>query len=88
MFHTHSLVLNSGVEFVYRVCLSHEFDELEGHQWSDLIEEALNENNLEGLIIEVIMLDDNAQELSIVFLKTVIFLFASLQFEPNLYDWI
>ena len=85
MFHIHSLVPDSGVEFVHGVCLNHEFGEFKGHQWSDLIEEALNEDDLEGFIIKVIMLGGNAQELSIVFLKTVIFLLAGLQFELSFY---
>ena len=78
MFHTHSLIADSDVEFVYEIYLSYEFSELEGHQWLDLIEEALNEGCFEGFIVKVVMLGDNAQELSIVFLKIVIFLLAGL----------
>ena len=78
MFYAHSSVMDSDVEFVYQICLNHEFGELESHQWPDLIEEALNEGCFKGFIIKVVMLDGNAQELSIVFLKTVIFLLASL----------
>ena len=78
MFHTHSLVADPGVEFVHGVCLSHEFGELGGHQQPDLIEEALNEDCFEGLIVKVVMLGDNAQEFSIVFLKTAILLLAGL----------
>ena len=85
MFHTHSLILNPGVEFVHEVCPNHEFGELRGHQWPDLIGEALNEGDFEGLVVKVIMLGGNAQELSIVFLKTVIFLLAGLQFELSLH---
>ena len=78
MFHTHSLVVDSGIEFVHEVCPSHEFSELGGHQQLNLIEEALNEGCLKGLIVKVVMLDGNAQKLSIVFLKMAILLFAGL----------
>ena len=78
MFHTHSLIMNSGIEFVHEICPSHEFGELEGHQQLNLIEETLNEDCLKGLIIKVVMLGDNVQEFSIVFLKTVILLLAGL----------
>ena len=78
MFHIYSSVVDSGVEFVHEVCLSHKFGELEGHQWPDLIGEALNEDCFEGLIIKVVMLDDNVQEFSIVFLKMMILLLAGL----------
>ena len=78
MFHIYSLVMDSDVEFVHKVCLSHEFNELEGHQQSDLIEEVLNEDCFESFIIKVVMLDGNTQELSIVFLKTAILLLAGL----------
>ena len=78
MFYTHSSVMNSGVEFVHEVCLSHEFDELKGHQQPDLIKEILNEGCFESLIIKVVMLGDNAQKFSIIFLKTAIFLLADL----------
>ena len=86
MFHTHSSVVDPGIEFVYEVCPSHEFGELGGHQQPDLIGEALNKGCFEGLIIKVVMLDDNAQELSIIFLKIVILLLAGLQFELSFYD--
>ena len=86
IFHTHSSVLNSGVKFIHRICLNHEFNELEDHQWLNLIEEALNKGDFKGLVIKVIMLGDNAQELSIVFLKTAIFLLADLQFKSSLHD--
>ena len=78
MFHTHSLIADPDIEFVYEVCPSHEFGELEGHQQPDLIEEALNEDYFEGFIVKVVMLDGNAQEFSIIFLKMVILLFAGL----------
>ena len=78
MFHTYSLIANLDVEFVYKICLSHEFNELKDHQQLNLIEEVLNEGCFEGFIVKIVMLGDNAQELSIVFLKTVIFLFADL----------
>ena len=32
IFHTHSLIVNLNVKFVYEICFSHEFDELKGHQ--------------------------------------------------------
>ena len=51
IFHTHSSVANSNVEFVHEVCPNHEFGELEGHQWLDLIREVLNEDCLEGFIV-------------------------------------
>ena len=78
IFHTYSLVADSGVEFVHKVCLNHKFDEFKDHQQLNLIEEALNENCFKSLIIKVVMLDGNAQEFSIVFLKTAILLLASL----------
>ena len=78
MFHTHSSVADPGVEFVHGVCRSYEFGELGGHQQPDLIGEALDEGCLEGFIVKVVMLDGNAQELSIVFLKTAILLLAGL----------
>ena len=78
MFHTHSSVMNLGIEFVHEVCFSHEFGELEGHQQLNLIGEALNESYLEDFIIKVVMLGGNVQELSIVFLKTAILLLAGL----------
>ena len=78
IFHTHSLITDLSIEFVHKVCLSYEFNELKGHQWLNLIEEALNEGYLEGFIVKVVMFDDNAQEFSIVFLKTAILLLADL----------
>ena len=78
MFHTHSLIMNSDVEFVYEICLNHEFGELEGHQQPDLIRETLNEGYFKGFIVKVVMFDDNAQEFSIIFLKTMILLLAGL----------
>ena len=78
MFHTHSSVMDSDVEFVHEICPSHEFGEFEGHQQPDLIEEVLNEGCFEGFIVKVVMLDGNAQKLSIVFLKMVILLLADL----------
>ena len=88
IFHIHSLITNSDIEFIYEVCLSHEFSEFKGHQQSDLIKEILNEDYFEGLIIKVVMLNDNPQKLSIVFLKIAILLLADLQFESDFYDWI
>ena len=32
MFYTYSSVINSDVEFIYKICLNHEFNELKGHQ--------------------------------------------------------
>ena len=81
MFHTHNSVVDSDIEFVYKIYLSHEFDELRSYQQLNLIEEVLNEDCFESLIVKVVMLDDNAQKLNIVFLKMVIFLLADLQFE-------
>ena len=78
MFHTHSLVTDSDIEFVYEICFNHEFGEFGDHQQLNLIEEALNEDCFEGFIVKVVMLDGNAQELSIVFLKMVILLLAGL----------
>ena len=78
MFHTHSLITDSDIKFVHEIYFSHEFDELKGHQQPDLIKEILNKNCFESLIIKVVMLNGNAQELSIIFLKTVILLFADL----------
>ena len=78
MFYIYSLIVNLGVEFVHKIYLSHEFDELESHQQLNLIKEALNEDCFENLIIKVVMLDNNAQELSIIFLKTAILLLAGL----------
>ena len=60
MFYAHCSVTDSGIEFVHEICLSHEFNELEGYQQPDLIEEALNKDCFKGFIIKVIMLDDNA----------------------------
>ena len=59
IFHTHSSVINSDVEFVYEIYLNYEFDEFRDHQQSDLIEKALNENCFESFIIKVVMFDDN-----------------------------
>ena len=78
MFHTHSSVTDSDIEFVFKVYLSYEFDELKGHQQPDLIEEALNENCLEGFINKIVMLDDNTQKFHIIFLKTAILLLTGL----------
>ena len=78
MFHIHSLIVNSDVEFIHEICLNYKFGELESHQWPDFIEEALNENCFEGFIIKVVMLDNNAQKFSIVFLKMMILLLADL----------
>ena len=32
MFHIYSLILNSDVEFIYKICFSYEFDKFENHQ--------------------------------------------------------
>ena len=86
MFHAHYLIVNSGVEFVYRIYFNYEFDELENHQWSDFIEKALNKDCFESLIIKVVMLHNDVQEFNIIFLKTAILLFASLQFELDFHN--
>ena len=78
--------MNSDVEFVYKVYLSHEFDKLKGHQQSNLIEEILNEDCFEGFIIKVVIFNNNAQKLNIVFLKTVILLLADLQSESDFHN--
>ena len=70
--------MDSGIKFVYEVYLNHEFDEFRDYQQSDLIEKALNEDCLKDFIVKVVMLDDNVQELSIIFLKTAILLLAGL----------
>ena len=88
MFYFHSSVINSDIEFIYKVYLSYKFDKFENHQQPDFIKEALNKNCFESLIIKVVMLDDNAQELSIVFLKTAILLLADLQFKSSFHNWI
>ena len=86
IFHIHSSVVDSDIEFVYKIYLSHEFDEFKNHQQLDFIEEILNGNHFESFIIKVVMLDGNAQKLSIIFLKTAIFLLADLQFELSFHD--
>ena len=86
MFHIHSLIVNLDIEFIHEINPNYEFDELEGHQQLNLIKEILNEDCFEGFIIKVVMFDDNVQELSIVFLKTAIFLLADLQFELSFHD--
>ena len=78
MFHTHSLITNSDIKFVYKVYLNHEFSELKNHQQLNLIEKTLNENCFKSFIVKVVILDNNAQEFSIVFLKTAILLFTDL----------
>ena len=88
MFYIHSSIVNSDVKFVHKVCFSHEFNKFKNHQQSDFIKKILNEDCFENFIVKVVMLDNNAQKLSIVFLKTVIFLLADLQFESNFHDWI
>ena len=88
IFHIHSSVTDSSVEFVHKICLSHEFNELKGHQQPDLIEEILNEDCFKSLIIKVVMFNSNSQKLNIIFLKTAILLLAGLQFKSNFYDWI
>ena len=60
IFHIYSSVTDSGVEFIYEVCFSHEFSELKSHQQLNLIEEILNKGCFECFIIKVVMLDDNA----------------------------
>ena len=64
IFYIYSSVVNSGVESVHKVCLSYEFGELKNYQQLDFIEEALNESCFKGFIVEVVMLDNNAQKLS------------------------
>ena len=86
MFYAYCLIINSGIEFVHRVYLSYEFYKLKGYQQSDLIEEVLNKDCFKSLIIKVVMLDDNAQKLSVVFLKMMILLLADLQFEPGFHN--
>ena len=86
MFHIYNSVTDLDVEFIHEVNLNHKFDKLESHQQSNLIGKALNEDCFEGFIVKVVMLDGNAQELSIVFLKTAILLFANLQFESNFHS--
>ena len=78
IFYIHSSVTNSNVKFVYEIYFSYEFDEFKNHQQSDLIEEVLNKDCFEDFIVKVVMLDDNVQKLSIIFLKTVIFLLTDL----------
>ena len=78
IFHTHNSITDSDIEFVHKVYLNHEFNEFKSHQQLNLIKETLNENCFKSLIVKVVMLDDNTQELSIVFLKTVILLLADL----------
>ena len=78
IFHIHSSVVNSNIEFVYKVYLNHEFNKLKGHQQSNLIEEVLNKDYFKGFIVKVVIFDSNIQKLSIVFLKMIIFLFTDL----------
>ena len=86
IFHIHSLIIDSDVEFVHKIYLSHEFNEFKSHQQSDFIEEVLNENYFKNFIIKVVIFDNNAQKLSVIFLKTVILLFINLQFELSFYN--
>ena len=58
MFHIHSLVMDSDVEFVYEVCFNHEFSKLKGHQQPDLIKKILNKSCFESFIIKIVMLDN------------------------------
>ena len=78
MFHIHNLIADSDVEFIHEICLSYEFNELKGHQQSNLIKKALNENYFKSLIVKVVMFNNNAQEFSIIFLKMMILLLAGL----------
>ena len=86
MFYIYCSVINLDIKFVHEVCLSHEFDKFEGHQQPDFIKKVLNKDCFEGFIIKIVMLDDDAQELSIVFLKMVILLLAGLQFKLGFHD--
>ena len=70
--------MNSDIEFVHEICLSHEFGELKDHQQLNFIKKILNEDCFKSLIIKVVMLDDNTQKLNIVFLKTAILLLTDL----------
>ena len=86
IFHTHSLITDSNVKFVYEIYLSYKLNEFRGHQQSNLIEETLNESCFEDFIIKVVMLNDNAQKLSIIFLKIMILLFTGLQFKLSFHN--
>ena len=78
IFYTYCSVVNLGVKFVYKIYFNHEFSELENHQQLNLIEKILNKGCFENFIIKIVILDDNAQKLSIIFLKTAILLFTNL----------
>ena len=86
MFHIYNSITDSGIEFVHKISFSYKFNKFEDHQQLNLIEKALNKDCFEGLIVKVVMLDDNVQEFSIIFLKTAIFLLAGLQFESSFHD--
>ena len=86
IFHIHNLITDSNIKFVHEINLSHEFDEFKGHQQPDLIKKILNENCFESFIIKVVMLDNNVQKFSIIFLKMMIFLLAGLQFKLSFHD--
>ena len=86
IFHIHSLVVNLDIKFIHKVNLSHEFNKFGSHQQLNFIEAVLNENCFKSFIVKVVMLDNNAQKFSTVFLKMVIFLLAGLQFKLNFYD--
>ena len=70
MFYIYSLIVNLNVKFIYEICLNYEFDEFKDYQWLNLIKKALNKDYFENFIVEVVMLNDNVQKFSIVFLKT------------------
>ena len=86
MFHTHSLITDSDIKFVYEVYFSHEFGELKDHQQLNLIEKILNEGCFKSFIIKVVIFDNNAQKLNVTFLKMMILLLADLQSEPGFHN--
>ena len=78
MFHIHSSIMNLNVKFIHKIYFSHKFNEFKSYQQLNLIKEILNENCFKNFIVKVVMLDDNAQEFNIIFLKIMILLFTGL----------
>ena len=78
--------MNLGIKFIHKIYLSYKFNKFKNHQQLNFIEKFLNEGCFKNFIVKVVMFNDNSQKFSIIFLKTVIFLFAGLQFEPDFHN--
>ena len=59
IFYIHNSIVNSNVEFIYKIYFNYEFDELKSYQWLNFIKKILNENCFKNFIIKIVILDDN-----------------------------